>query len=135
MGSIRRRVQLAVLAALAIPCAAHASVWVGGTGNWNVAANWTPGIPGNNDTITINQAGAVVNYIQPSQLTYDYLAVQSYAGVTLNQFQDTLRVRTFRVSDPGSIGTYNFSGGSLYADAIVLSDKGTFTGSSDVSGI
>jgi hypothetical protein len=46
----------ALIGSLALPAAAHAQFWVGGaSGNYNDAANWSPGqVPGQNDFAFFN---------------------------------------------------------------------------------
>ncbi len=43
--------------------------WIGSTGNWAAAANWSPGIPGAGDTVNINDDDNTSRTV-----TYNYTA-------------------------------------------------------------
>src|SRR4051812_8489108 len=65
--------------------------WVGGTGFWNVAANWDPAIvPANNDAARIAQNNAVVTYANSLDPGLIELRIGAFTGATLIQTKDSL---------------------------------------------
>jgi hypothetical protein len=81
---------------LAVPCAlAQTSDWNGGTGNWNVAGNWTPtGVPNSSTTdvvitgtsgtpssVTLNSFSSQIQNL--SLDSYSTLALTNYYGVSV----------------------------------------------------
>jgi RHS repeat-associated protein len=83
--------------------------WIGGTGNWNVAANWNDDIvPNSNDDVTISVAGSVVNITDDQQVN----SVTTAAGTTLNlNSGGTLRIGVGTIA-----GTFNGGAGTTLSD-------------------
>src|SRR5262245_52555839 len=84
--------------------------WVGGTGNWNVAANWFPGsVPFNGDTVFLTSSDTVsrtVTYVDTS-------------GIFLNNFP----VVVIDAFGGGSM-FLNHSNGLLFTDSVVVGVTG-----------
>ena len=136
---------------LACPPSGQAQVnsqWNGGTGNWNVATNWTPnsffpnnGNGGNTYNVDIGGAGGSSNVTLNVSVTIDNLTLDNSNQVLgVNQGEDLTLVGTSgtaTISNGGSI-TVNGGGGSntvLLLDAnTTLSGTGTLTLSTATGG-
>ncbi|MHB8258289.1 MAG: hypothetical protein ACYDE0_13800, partial [Acidiferrobacterales bacterium] len=88
--------------------------WVGSSGDWDTAADWsTSALPAAGDDVYITNSGAIVTYINPSNnpllnsLTIDATGT----GATLDQGQDNLSADSEKIGNSG-IGTFAQSGGT-----------------------
>ncbi len=138
---IRRSLLEAMIATIVltctVPCAfAQIETWNGGTGNWNVGANWTPtGVP-NGSTIDVvingtsgNQSSVTLN-IEPNSmpvvvrnLSLDSFSTLTMADITFNVAGSTISNAgqiNIGVGTPGNYAnfflvnsTVNLSGGGI----------------------
>jgi hypothetical protein len=136
-----RRLGLLSLAAAAALPAAHSFAttrqWVGGTSNWNTAANWNPsGVPGSGDTANVTGTTSAsqtitYNYNGTAQTlavcTVDLIGGSAGSSETLSMSANTLAATTVNVGDSGSssngVGAFNQSGGDN-----AVGDVGLFLG-------
>jgi len=90
--------------------------WNGGTGDWNVAANWTPaGVPTLADDVTINTAGSVVTI--PAAAVGDAASLVLDNGVELIiSSTASLNTEGFFSADPTNIGV-TINGGSTLTNS------------------
>jgi hypothetical protein len=119
-----------------------AYTWIGGTGNWDVAANWTPtgGPPTSADSATISATGAAytvtINSADVAQsLTEDSSSatVDDTGSLTLSS-AFTLSAGTFILGSGGTLsgGATQLTGGTFTCDGGTLSGV-TFDGALDLS--
>jgi hypothetical protein len=120
-----RRAAAPLSAAVVLGCAvprAHAvtSTWIDGSGNWNVAGNWSPsGVPGAGSTVNIVETDGVSRTI-----TYNYNgSAATLASLTLDLTggspggSSQLLMTSFNLSSnaetigASGAGTFNQSGG------------------------
>jgi hypothetical protein len=112
---MRTQITLLTLAAVAA-AAADVSVWNGGAGNWNSAANWTPAVVPNGASAVVRidgEAGAA------SAVTLDLSP--SVGGLTLDA-GDSLTIANGR-----SLTVYGGGGGLTNDGALALNSSGSIT--------
>ncbi len=106
--------------------------WIGGSGDWNTAANWSGGaVPGSADDVVINNAGSSAISVTHSSGTHtvNSLSLSSGSLVNFTLSGGTLTVST-TVQDNGP---FNLTGGTL-AGATVAAGT-TVRGSGNFSGV
>jgi hypothetical protein len=119
-----------------------AYTWIGGTGNWNVAANWSPsgGPPTSADTAAISATGAAytvtINSADVAQSLTESSAsatVDDTGSLTLGS-TFTLSAGTFVLGSRGTLsgGTTQLAGGTFACDGGTLSGV-TYDGTLDLS--
>jgi hypothetical protein len=120
-----------------------AYTWIGGTGDWNVAANWSPagGPPTATDTATINATGAAYTVTIDTADVAQSLTERS-ASATVDDTGSLTLSRTFTLSAGTFIlglrgklwgGTTKVAGGTFACDGGTLIGV-TYDGTLDLSG-
>lgn len=85
-----------------------ADSWIGGSGNWDTAANWSSGqVPGIGDDVTINQAGATVT------VSGDYNEIHSLT--TTNSTLSITGGSLIVLANSTIAGSLSMTGGALTA--------------------
>ena len=106
-------------ALVALPAAAVPVSWIGGNGNWNVAANWSsnPALPGPTDDVS-NATGFTITHGTGADVIHSFVSTGPFvlSGGSLSGSDPTLS--TFQVNN-----TFNLSGGTL-RDFLVLPGVG-----------
>jgi RHS repeat-associated protein len=109
--------------------------WNGGTGNWNVAANWDANrVPNTNDDVTISAPGSVVNVTDSENVA----SVTTIAGTTLHiagtlSFTAGTVAGTLTASNAAAINdhTLNLSGTTVLTGTTIgggsVSNSGSLT--------
>ena len=120
-----------------------AYTWMGGTGNWEVAANWSPtgGPPKATDTATISATGAAYTVtinsadVAQSLTENSSSATVDDAGSLTLSATFTLSAGTFILGPGGTLsgGTTKLAGGTFACDGGTLSGV-TYDGTLDLSG-
>lgn len=94
--------------------------WIGGAlGDWDIAANWSLGLPGAADDVLIDTVGAVVTH---DSGTDTIATLSAIAGVTLDITGGVLNISSASTIE----GDINIAGGTLNANAPVT-HNGSFT--------
>lgn len=126
------RVTALIVFAVVVSASAYGATnysWVGGSGNWGTAANWSPsGVPGSatGDTADISASGTYT-------VSLDVSPANALAGVTIGNCSGcapTLSVnagRSINVSGTTGVGSASF-----LSNAELLINGGTFTGSGNI---
>ena len=120
-----------------------AYTWIGGTGDWNVAANWSPsgGPPKATDSATISATGAAYTVTIDTADVAKSLT-ESSASATVDDTGSltlsatfTLSAGTFILGSGGTLrgGTTKLTGGTFACDGGTLSGV-TYDGTLDLSG-
>jgi hypothetical protein len=103
--------------------------WIGGSGDWNTASNWSGGaLPGNSDDVIINTSGITVTHSSGSH-SINSLNLTSATSNNFVLSGGTLAVAT-SVQDNG---TFSVSGGTLAgatvaAGTVIVGQTGSLSG-------
>ncbi len=106
------------------------TTWKGGTGNWNVAGNWTPGVVPNGSTISVAITGTsgdlssvTLNNLAP---TIQNLSLDSFSTLTI-QSGESLYLAGSTITNAGQINVgLSSSAAILYVGpSVTLSGGGT----------
>jgi len=95
--------------------------WVGGSGNWSVATNWSPnGVPTATDNVVITASGTYTVTLDGDSMIYD-LTIGGTSGIqTLSLSSRTLTIN--------GVGTINDSG-NVSMNTSTINGSGTLTNS------
>jgi len=115
--------------------------WVGGSGWWDDASNWSPsGLPANGDTVYLTQSDGTdrtVSYwntVYPSAvLSTLRIDATGMGTMTLFQSQDPLSSNYERIGDSGT-GSFTQSGGTHTVSYLGLANNSPGSGAYDLSG-
>ena len=120
------------------PATTASDVWFGGTGNWNVAANWSTGVPTSSSNVLIDNGNPISSVVN---LNIAGLAntVTVDTGDTLNiENNESLTVSGSRINNAGAI-TMNSSGNLtkliIGAAGVTLSGTGMLTMSNSANNV
>jgi hypothetical protein len=138
---LRRSLLGAAVATIALICAvacakAQTETWNGGTGNWNVAGNWTPnGVP-NSPTVSVSITGSsgdlssvTLNNLSPY---IQNLSLDSYSTLSINQGQ-TLNVWLGSPSTLTNAGQINVGNSSSTGNIFIAASGATLSGGGTVT--
>ncbi len=141
---------LALALLLAAPADATDFYWIGGTDDWNVAANWDQaGVPNLTDSVYINNGGTALieggvtgtaNYLFVGNAGNGTLEISNGGSVTTNDIviigYDTGSTGTVTVSGPGStlnVGSVLYVGEYGANGTLEITDGGSVTTVNEVS--